>query len=155
MKKLVLFLLLACLAVGTVAAESPKYFSVSVGGMYSYEIGSGTSMVINGVGLQFQLNDMFSAGAALSKGMQLVNVSVSPINNLYASLYTGNHFVGGANNVAFGIGAGYDFIVNNTGLFAALGVYLDWLANNSASGTYGSISDGGVIAVGLRAKAGI
>ncbi len=157
MKKIALILLLVCLAVGTVAAETPKYFSINLGGMYSYDMPTDKSGVSTPFGLQFQVNEMFSAGFAFFTNAQLVNVSISPIKNSFISFYTGKYDANGVagGDVGFGVGAGYDFATNNSKMFSSLGIYMDWLANNDAAGSAGSIEDGGVFMIGLKAKLGL
>ncbi len=155
MKKAALFLILICMVAGIAAAETPKYFSFNIGGMYVYDMASETSTVAKPFGLQFQMNETFSAGFIFFQDAQLVNVTISPINNTYLSFYTGKFNPNATGAVGFGAGIGYDFASTKNTMFSAIGIYLDWLANNDSSGNKGSIEDGGCLMVGLKAKLGL
>ncbi len=152
MKKItVLLLFLVCLGLAGAAAETPQFFAFNVGGMYRYDFPADNSDSAVPFGAQFQMNDTFSAGFTFFTNTQLLNVTVSPMDNMYISVYSGSYL----NKPGFGLGLGYDFLVNKSAMFSAMGIYLDWMANNGAAGAAGSVEDGGALMIGLKAKFGI
>ncbi len=154
MKKIVLFsLIFVLLTAGIAMAQTPQFFTFSVGGMYGYDFATNADRPVTPFGAQFQMNDKFSAGFSFeaTSNMRLLNVAVSPLEKTYISVYSGQW----AGAVAFGAGLGYDFLVNKNAMFSSMGIYMDWLANNRAPGLLGSVEDGGTFMIGLKAKFGI
>ncbi len=153
MKKFILILLvLLCLGFAPVIAETPQIFTFNVGSMFYHDFTTETNDVEFPFGVDFQLNKSFSAGFKFFTNTELVSITASPMDNLYASVYAGSVY----NSLGFGVGLGYDVLVKKGAMFSALGVYVDWLANNSAGGgAFASVSDGGVLMVGLKTKFGI
>ncbi|MBN2628669.1 MAG: hypothetical protein JXA95_18545 [Spirochaetales bacterium] len=153
MKKLTVIFLLVALATVGVFAVTPEYFTVNIGTQTTYRPSNGNVGVVNPFGLQFQFDETFSAGFSYNGANQgLLNITATPVENVKVSMYTGNVNAGG---MGFGLGLGYDFLVKKAALFTSMGLYIDWLANNTASGTAYSINDGGVIAIGLKAGFGL
>ncbi|MDC7223875.1 MAG: hypothetical protein PQJ60_09055, partial [Spirochaetales bacterium] len=114
-------------------------------------VDSGDVTVANPFGVQFQFDDNFSAGFSFASDRSLLNVSLSPMDDVTVSMYTGDV----NSELGFGLGVGYDFLVKKSTIFSAMGVYLDWLANGTATADDYDIENGGVFCVGLKAKFGL
>lgn len=153
MKKFAVILLLVGLVTAGLSAENADYVSFEIGSMPTYDLASKDVSIINSFGLQFQFNDVFSAGFRFlsPNSIQLLHLSVFPVENLSIALYTGSI----SNEVGFGLGVGYDFLSKKDSLFYSLGLYLDWLASNTAKDSSYSIENGGAFSIGLKVKMGI
>ncbi|OJF76421.1 MAG: hypothetical protein BKP49_06905 [Treponema sp. CETP13] len=160
MKKLVLaVMLITSVAVGSIFAQeteaevatavTPEYFTFNIGSMGAYGFESQDFTVVNNFGVQLQLNEKFSTGFSVSDSYTFVNITASPKANLTLSFYTGQI----ASSVAFGIGTGYDFFTNKDNFFTAMGLYADWYACSDTAQDE-ALKNGGVIALGLKAKLG-
>ncbi|MBI9102379.1 MAG: hypothetical protein JEY99_08200 [Spirochaetales bacterium] len=157
MKKnaLVLFILTVC-TLGLFAA-GPDYFAFEIGAGGAFDVDAGDIVSTNSMGFYYTFNETFAGGFSFTdiagNDVSMVTISVSPLENLYVKMNTGQITSGaGVSALGFGAGFGYDFLTKKSGLFTSLGLYFDWYADNA--GVY-DIADGGVMAFGLKTRIGL
>lgn len=153
MKRLLFLVLMGLLlATGFLMAENPEYFTVSVGAGGAYDLVADTAAACSSFGMDYYFNQHFSGGFKFvevnANNLTLVNITAMPINQAFISLFTGSD---GA-NIVFGVGVEYDFFVKKNVLFSGMGLFINWYAGDGAAF---SLSDGGVLTLGLTTKLGI
>ena len=156
MKKIVLILIVALFAASGLFAAGPDYFAFEIGAGGGFDVNTGDVVAGNSMGFYYSFNDTFSGGFSFNtvdgNDVDMVTISVSPIENLYISMDTGQIDDGVTTALGFGAGFGYDFFAKKSGLFTSLGLYFNWFAGNA--GVY-DIANGGVMAFGLKTRVGL
>ncbi|OJF76422.1 MAG: hypothetical protein BKP49_06910 [Treponema sp. CETP13] len=146
MKKILfMVLLITSVTFGTVFAETPDYFAFNVGTMNSYDFDTNDISSDMVYGLQYQMNETYSAGFDFMNNGTFLNVTISPKSKTSLTIYTGEI----RSALAMGIGAGYDFFQKKDTVFAAMGLYTSWIATDT------SIKKGGILNLGLKANFGM
>ncbi len=160
MKKLTVFFLLVALATAGAFAVTPDFLTFDIGAMGVYAVdGADDVEVSNPFGVQFQFDNNISAGftfvgllgGVAGTGVNVMNISVAPAENVEVSIYTGQV----AGELGFGAGIGYDFLAQKDALFTSMGVYMMWLANDVNDGDVYDLADGGAVSIGLKAGFGL
>lgn len=155
MKKFLLILLVLMAPAVASFAETADYFTFTFGAGGGYDLVADDVVANIVYGVDYQFDSQFSGGFKFydinAVSVAVMNITMSPKDNLYVSLYTGSEPVLG--KMVFGAGIGYDFFTKNEGLFSSMGVFLDWFAGDS-TGTY-NIKDGGTFLIGMKSKFGI
>jgi len=157
MKKVfILLVLLSVLAVG-VFAEQADYFTFTMGSGAGYDMNSSNIVASTVFGMNYTFNSTFTGGFKYidigGAAGQFINMSVVPADKLSLTVYTGK--LGAA--AAFGVGLSYDLFTKKDALFSSMSINVDWLADDTATGTAGAypVADGGVILFGLRTEVGL
>jgi len=146
MKKLVVaVLLITSIAIGTVFAENPDYFTFNVGVMNSYDMDSSDITSDMVYGLQYQMNNTYSAGLSFMNEGTFLNITITPKDKTSLTIYSGAI----SSVFAMGIGTGYEFLQKSDAVFASMGLYTSWIATES------SIENGGILNIGLKANFGL
>ena len=152
LKKSVFVVALVLLAAVGAFAQAPNYFAFEIGAGGGFEVDAGTVTSTNNVGIFYTFNEAFAGGFSFTdigaNNVTMVTIAVTPVENLYVRMHTGQ--IG--TDLGFGAGFGYDVLARQEGFFTALGLYFDWYASNG--GTY-DIADGGVLTFGLKTKIGV
>lgn len=153
MKRLLLMALLTCLILTGVMAETPDYFTFTLGTMGGYNFVGAAITAGTVFGIDYNFTETFTGGfkfISLSAGdISTINISAVLAENVAVTLYTGtdNGF-----NIIFGTGIGYTFFTKKNALFSSMGISIDWLAGSAGNFL---VTDGGIITFGLKTRIGI
>ena len=105
-------------------------------------------------GVDYNFSNTFSGGFKFydigGTRVTALNVTVSPVENAYISLFTGVEPA--TPDLAFGAGLEYDFFTKKDNLFTGMGIFVDWLATD---GGLFDVASGGALTFGLKTKIGI
>lgn len=154
MKKVFLSVLLLGGLALSVFAQKADYFTFTVGSGAGYNINTQAVVSETIYGFDYTFNDSFTGGFKFlnisGTNLNLMNITVIPVDKLGISLYTG---VTGA-SPAFGLGVNYDIFAKKSALFAKMAVYLDWFASSNAGSTF-DIANGGAVIFGIKTQVGL
>ena len=155
MKKILIALAVALLAVGTLSAQAKpngdiKVFGLEMGTGFSYDLGTKASTPTQTVSALFGLSDAFQAGFSVIKGdvaahnFSLVKVAVFPISDVAVNLLFGSN---GTPVIISGFGFGYNaFRTSTGGLTTALQINAQYLFSDVTAGN---------LELGLNLKVGL
>ncbi|HTH14550.1 MAG TPA: hypothetical protein VMB23_09145 [Spirochaetia bacterium] len=155
MKKGLLILAVALLAVGSLAAQAKpfadtKIFALEMGTGFSYDLGAKASNPTQTVSAIFGLSDVVQAGFSIIKGdtnahsFNLVKIVVFPLADVGVNLDLGSDSTFA---MVSGFGLGYNVFRNSSGtLTTALQVNAQYLFNDISKGNLG---------LGLNLKVGL
>lgn len=150
MKKALLIIAILFLVFAGASAESPDTFAFEIQTGASWAPGTGSVSSLMSFGFAYSFNETFSAGFNFysnPSAFSLLHMGVN-LGDMQFRLYSGIHY----GDIAYGLGFGYDFFSRKDTIFASLGLYVDWLAT---AGSPFSVSDGGLLTIGLKTKLGL
>jgi hypothetical protein len=155
MKKVTLAILLIGGLALSAFAQKADYFTFTVGSGAGYNINTQVVSSETLFGIDYTFNDSFTGGFKFRNisgtNLNVMNITVIPMDKLGISLYTGAIPAG---SPAFGLGVNYDIFAKKSALFAKMAIYLDWLATSTAGSPF-DVAKGGVVLFGLKTQVGL